>query len=29
MRFTIKEQQNAKYNLEKILHYLYYENRNT
>ena len=29
MRFTIKEQQNAKYNLEKFLHYLYYENRNT
>ena len=29
MRFTIKEQQNAKYNLEKFLQYLYYENRNT
>ena len=24
MRFTIKEQQNAKYNLEKFLHYLYH-----
>lgn len=29
MRFTIKERQNAKDNLEKFLHYLYYENRNT
>ena len=29
MRFTIKERQNAKYNLEKFLRYLYYENRNT
>ena len=29
MRFTIKERQNAKDNLEKFLQYLYYENRNT
>lgn len=29
MRFTVKERQNAEYNLEKFLHYLCYENRNT
>lgn len=29
MRFTIKERQNSEYNLEKFLHYLCYENRNT
>lgn len=29
MRFTVKERQNAEYNLEKFLYYLCYENRNT